>query len=79
MHDDYSVEALYFDFLHFYGTANQIGVAGYGGLQESLGTRFVFFRQTGSFLLFWTKIKKGVTRGRSLLTPPFIITGIAGR
>ena len=27
--DDIEVEALYFDFLHFYGTPNQVGIAGY--------------------------------------------------
>lgn len=27
--DDGEVEALYFDFLHFYGTPNQVGIAGY--------------------------------------------------
>ena len=27
--DDPEVEALYFDFYHFYGTPNQVGIAGY--------------------------------------------------
>ena len=55
VHDDYSVEALYFDFLHFYGTANQIGVAGYRRAPRVIRNSIRVFSPDGLFCCFGQK------------------------
>ena len=57
--DDPEVEALYFDFFHFYGTPNQLGVAGYRRAPRIIRNSIRSIAPDG---LFWTvmdKNKKG--------------------
>jgi len=57
--DDPEVEALYFDFFHFYGTPNQVGIAGYRRAPRIIRN---IIRSIAPDGLFWTimdKNKKG--------------------
>ena len=57
--EDLEVEALYFDFFHFYGTPNQVGIAGYRRAPRIIRNTIRSIAPDG---LFWTvmdKNKKG--------------------
>ena len=57
--EDSEVEALYFDFFHFYGTPNQVGIAGYRRAPRIIRNTIRSIAPDG---LFWTvmdKNKKG--------------------
>ena len=57
--EDSEVEALYFDFFHFYGTPNQVGIAGYRRAPRIIRNSIRSIAPDG---LFWTvmdKNKKG--------------------
>ena len=53
--DDSKVEALYFDFLHFYGTPNQMGIAGYRRAPRIIRNSVRSIAPDG---LFWTVLDK---------------------
>lgn len=53
--DDHEVEALYFDFLHFYGTPFQIGIAGYRRAPRIIRNSIRSIAPDG---LFWVVIDK---------------------
>lgn len=59
VHNDHSVEALYFDFLHFYGTANQIGIAGYRRAPRIIRNSIRVVSPDGLFFVVLDKNKKG--------------------
>lgn len=56
----HEVEALYFDFLHFYGTPDQIGIAGYRKAPRIIRNTLRSIAPDG---LFWTILEKN-KRGR---------------
>ena len=58
--NDPEVEALYFDFFHFYGTPNQVGVAGYRRAPRIIRNSIRSIAPDG---LFWTVMDKN-KRGR---------------
>ena len=60
--NDFEVEALYFDFLHFYGTPNQIGIGGYRRAPRIIRNSIRSIAPDG---LFWTVLEKN-KRGRCL-------------
>ena len=57
---DHQVEALYFDFFHFYGTPNQVGIAGYRRAPRIVRNTIRSIAPDG---LFWTIMDKN-KRGR---------------
>lgn len=57
--DDSKVEALYFDFLHFYGVPNQIGIAGYRRAPRIIRNSIRTFAPDGLFWVVMDKNKKG--------------------
>ena len=62
MHDNLSdpeVEALYFDFLHFYGTSEQIGVAGYRRAPRIIRNSIRTIAPDGLFWVVMDKNKVG--------------------
>lgn len=54
-----SVEALYFDFLHFYGTPHQIGIAGYRQAPRIIRNSIRTIAPDGLFWVVLDKNKKG--------------------
>ena len=52
---DHQVEALYFDFFHFYGTPNQVGIAGYRRAPRIVRNTIRSIAPDG---LFWTIMDK---------------------
>lgn len=59
VHEDESVEALYFDFLHFYGTPNQIGIAGYRRAPRIIRNSIRVISPDGLFFVVLDKNKIG--------------------
>lgn len=57
--DDSEVEALYFDFLHFYGEPNQIGIAGYRRAPRVIRNTIRTFAPDGLFWVVMDKNKRG--------------------
>jgi glycosyltransferase involved in cell wall biosynthesis len=57
--DDPEVEALYFDFLHFYGTPQQIGIAGYRQAPRIIRNSIRTIAPDGLFWVVLEKNKKG--------------------
>ena len=57
--DDLNVEALYFDFLHFYGTPDQIGIGGYRRAPRILRNNIRAIAPDGLFWVVLDKNKKG--------------------
>lgn len=57
--NDSRVEALHFDFLHFYGTANQIGIAGYRQAPRIIKTSIRSIAPDGLFWVVLEQNKKG--------------------
>jgi glycosyltransferase involved in cell wall biosynthesis len=57
--DDPEVEALYFDFLHFYGTPQQIGIAGYRQAPRIIRNSIRTIAPDGLFWVVLDKNKKG--------------------
>ena len=57
--DDPEVEALYFDFFHFYGTPNQVGVAGYRRAPRIIRNTVRSIAPDGLFWTIMEKNKKG--------------------
>ena len=57
--NDQKVEALYFDFYHFYGTADQIGVAGYRKAPRIIRNSIRTIAPDGLFWVVLEKNKKG--------------------
>jgi len=53
--EDTEVEALYFDFFHFYGTPNQVGIAGYRRAPRIIRNSIRSIAPDG---LFWTVLDK---------------------
>jgi len=58
IHDE-RVEAFYFDFLHFYGTPNQIGVAGYRQAPRIIRNTIRSFSPDGLFFVVLDENKRG--------------------
>lgn len=56
---DPNVEALYFDFLHFYGTTKQVGIAGYRRAPRIIRNTIRTFAPDGLFWVVMDKNKKG--------------------
>jgi len=56
---DPKVEALYFDFLHFYGTADQVGISGYRRAPRIIKNSIRTFAPDGLFWVVMDKNKKG--------------------
>ena len=56
---DSEVEALYFDFYHFYGTPNQIGIAGYRRAPRIIRNSIRTIAPDGLFWIVLDKNKKG--------------------
>lgn len=54
-----NVEALYFDFLHFYGTPNQIGIAGYRQAPRAIKNTIRAIAPDGLFWVVLNRNKKG--------------------
>ena len=59
VHDDNRVEALYFDFLHFYGTPNQTGIAGYRKAPRIIRNSLRVISPDGLFFIVMDKNKSG--------------------
>lgn len=57
--DNPRVEALYFDFYHFYGTANQVGIAGYRKAPRIIRNKIRTIAPDGLFWVVLDKNKKG--------------------
>lgn len=57
--DDLEVEALYFDFLHFYGIPSQIGIAGYRKAPRIIRNSIRSIAPDGLFWIILEKNKKG--------------------
>ena len=57
--DDYEVEAFYFDFLHFYGTPHQTGVAGYRQAPRIIRNSIRTVAPDGLFWVVLDKNKRG--------------------
>lgn len=57
--DDLRVDALYFNFLHFYGTPNQIGVAGYRKAPRIIRNTIRTIAPDGLFWVVMDENKKG--------------------
>jgi glycosyltransferase involved in cell wall biosynthesis len=57
--DDVAVEALYFDFNHFYGTPNQVGIAGYRRAPRIIRNTIRSIAPDGLFWVVLDKNKKG--------------------
>jgi hypothetical protein len=58
LHDE-NVEALYFDFLHFYGTPHQVGIAGYRQAPRIIRNSIRTIAPDGLFWVVLDKNKKG--------------------
>ena len=56
---DTEVEALYFDFLHFYGTPNQVGIAGYRRAPRIIRNTIRTIAPDGLFWVVMDRNKKG--------------------
>ena len=56
---DYEVEALYFDFFHFYGTPEQIGIAGYRRAPRIIRNSIRTIAPDGLFWVVMEENKKG--------------------
>jgi len=56
---DIDVEALYFDFLHFYGSVDQIGIAGYRRAPRIIRNSIRSIAPDGLFFVVMEKNKKG--------------------
>lgn len=59
VHTDPKVESLYFDFLHFYGTPNQVGIAGYRRAPRVIRNSIRVISPDGLFFVVLDKNKKG--------------------
>ena len=57
--DDPEVEALYFDFYHFYGTPNQVGIAGYRRAPRIIRNTIRSIAPDGLFWIIMDKNKNG--------------------
>ena len=57
--DDLQVEALYFEFLHFYGSPDQIGIAGYRKAPRIIRNTIRTFAPDGLFWVVMDKNKRG--------------------
>jgi len=57
--EDLEVEALYFDFFHFYGTPNQVGIAGYRRAPRIIRNTIRSIAPDGLFWTVMNKNKKG--------------------
>ena len=57
--NDAAVEALYFDFKHFYGTADQVGIAGYRRAPRVIRNNIRSIAPDGLFWVVLDKNKKG--------------------
>lgn len=58
-HDDLEVEALYFDFLHFYGSPSQVGIAGYRRAPRVIRNTIRSYAPDGLFWVVMEKNKRG--------------------
>ncbi len=59
VHKDYSVEALYFDFFHFYGAPTQIGIAGYRRAPRIIRNSIRVISPDGLYFVVLDKNKMG--------------------